>query len=200
MPDRRLGGLLFATLLVMLVPSCATRTVTPGETVPPGEQERSPTTAPAPQLPPRPQEVPVAGVDPCVVLTPQQRQELGIDQEPRASRPSSRSDTACTYAHGYSEPFFSYYIAPVPREGAGAWLTGSRNVQGVEIVDVAGFGAVQTLLSGSDDDCSLSVDVAEGQSLDVMFLGDSSGSFTVDEMCERARKGAQAAMETLLAR
>lgn len=194
MPDRRLAGLLFAAVLVMLAPSCATRTVTPGESEPP------PATTSAPQLPPRPQEIPIAGVDPCVVLTPPQRQELGIDQEPRASRPSSRSDAACTYAHSYSEPFFSYYIAPVPREGADAWLTGRRNVAGLEILDVAGFGAVQTLLGGSDDDCSLSIDVAEGQSLDVMFLGDSSGAFTVDEMCDRARKGAQAAMETLLAR
>ncbi|MGH3921603.1 MAG: DUF3558 domain-containing protein [Pseudonocardiaceae bacterium] len=194
MSDRRLGGLMLAAALTVLLPACATRTVTPGEPEPP------PTTTAALQLPPRPAEVPIDDLDPCLVFTPQQRQDLGIDQEPRPSPPSSRSEVACTYAHSSSEPFFSYYVAPVPQEGADAWLTGRRNVAGVAIREVAGFGAVQTLLGGSDDDCSLTIDVAAGQSLDVMFLGDSAGSFTVDEMCERARLGAAAAMETLLAR
>lgn len=177
-----------------LAAGCATRTVTPGEPAQPPPPATS-----APQLPPRPQELRIDGVDPCTLLDPQQRRRLGVDSEPRAGGGSSRGEPACSYSHLSSEPFYSVNVATVPFEGAQVWLSGTRNVD-ARIVDIAGFGAVTTRVKGDNSDCSVIVDVAEGQSVDVLFTGDSAGSFTSDEMCEQARLAAEAATKTLLAR
>lgn len=183
------------TLVVgALAGGCATRTVTPGEPAQPPPPATS-----APQLPPRPQELRIDGVDPCTLLDPRQRQRLGVDGEPRAGGGSSRGEPACSYRHLSAEPFYSVNIATVPFEGAQVWLSGTRNVE-ARIIEVAGFGAVTTRVTGGHSDCSVIVDVAEGQSLDVLFTGDGAGSFTSDEMCEKARLAAETATRTLLAR
>lgn len=138
-------------------------------------------------------------MDPCTLLDPRQRQRLGVDGEPRAGGGSSRGEPACSYRHLSAEPFYSVNIATVPFEGAQVWLSGTRNVE-ARIIEVAGFGAVTTRVTGGHSDCSVIVDVAEGQSLDVLFTGDGAGSFTSDEMCEKARLAAETATRTLLAR
>lgn len=197
MPERplRIALLAFAAFGVgALAAGCATRTVTPGEPAQPPPPATS-----APQLPPRPQELRIDGVDPCTLLDPQQRRRLGVDSEPRAGGGSSRGEPACSYSHLSSEPFYSINVATVPFEGAQVWLSGTRNVD-ARILDVAGFGAVQTRVAGDDSDCSVLVDVAEGQTVDVLFTGDGAGSFPSDEMCARARQAAEAATMTLLAR
>lgn len=195
MPERLFRVAVLALALGAPAAGCATGTMTPGE---PAQPPPPPATS-APQLPPRPQELRIDGVDPCTLLDPSQRQRLGVDGEPRAGGGSSRGEPACSYDHEGSEPFYGFNIATVPFEGVQVWLSGRRNVD-VEIIDVAGFGAVTTRLKGDDRDCSVIVDVAEGQSMDVLFTGDAAGSFTPEEMCEKARLAAEAATRTLLAR
>lgn len=140
------------------------------------------------------------GVDPCVdMLTAAQQQELGIDRPPRPIGSDKRGSPACTYPRSYSEPFYSYWFAPVTGEGAEAWVVESRVID-KRVVEVAGFGAVEhSLLGELDTDCVVSVDVAPGQSLDVAFTA-SLDNFPYEEMCERARVAATAALETLSAR
>ncbi|HEX2299053.1 MAG TPA: DUF3558 domain-containing protein [Pseudonocardiaceae bacterium] len=194
MPERPFRFVVLALVLGAFAAGCATRTVTPGE-----PDQPAPSATSAPQLPPRPQELRIDGVDPCTLLDPHQRQQLGVDGEPRPGGGSSRGEPACSYDHLSAEPFYGVNIATVPFEGAQVWLNGTRNVD-TQIIDVAGFGAVTTRAKGDDSDCSVIVDVAEGQSMDVLFTGDSAGSFTPDEMCEKARLAAEAATRTLLAR
>lgn len=194
MRDHRILATL-VMLPVVLATGCGTQTVTPG-----GGTEPAPTASGSePQLPPRPREVRVDNVDPCTLITPDQQQQLGIDSTPRPGGGSSRGEPACSFGHAKSEPFFSFNLVTVPFEGAEAWLTRSGEVR---IVDVAGFGAVETAsgATGAAGDCIVSVDIADGQYLGVLFVGDGAGSFTPDEMCERARLAAAAATRTLLAR
>jgi hypothetical protein len=48
--------------------------------------------------------------------------------------------------------------------------------------------------------CFVNVDVADGQSLEVQGLLNSTEAFTSDQMCEKTRQVAEAAMNTLLSR
>lgn len=139
-------------------------------------------------------------VDPCKdVLTTDQQTALGINRSPQPFGADRRGSPGCAYPHGYSEPFYEYWFAPVTAEGAEAWVVTSRTID-KRVVEVAGFGAVEhTLLGEPDSDCVVSVDVAPGQSLDVAFAA-SSQNFTSEQMCERARVAAEAAIATLSAR
>lgn len=151
------------------------------------------------QLPPRPSEQRVDAIDPCLVLTGQQQRDLAIDRPPLAFERGPRQETQCAFRNGYTYPYYEYIIGIVTTEGADAWLTERRTVD-VRTLEVAGFGAVETRILGDNDfDCMISVDVADGQSLDVSFVSGFDG-FTEWELCERARIGAEAAMATLLAR
>lgn len=140
------------------------------------------------------------GVDPCSdVLTTAQQAQLGINRGPQSFGADRRGSPGCSYRHGYTEPFYDYWFAPVTAEGAEAWVISNRVVD-KRVVEVAGFGAVEhTLLGEPDSDCVVSVDVAPGQSLDVAFAA-SSSNFTSEQMCERARVAAEAAIATLSAR
>lgn len=193
--DRRVAATLVAVTLVaalgMLAAGCATQTATPGE-----PDEPPPATS-APRLPPRPAEIRIDEVDPCTLLSPQQQQQLGIDRPPDPGGGSGRGEPACSYNHLLSEPFHSFNVVTVPFEGAEAWLTRGEDRR---IIDVAGFGAVETRTAGALGSCTVIVDIAEGQSLGVLFTGDGEGSFTGDEMCDKARQAATAATETVLAR
>jgi hypothetical protein len=68
-------------------------------------------------------------------------------------------------------------------------------------VAAAGFPAVESRLGATGDanlSCFVNVDVADGQSLEVQSLLNSTEAFTSDEMCEKTRQVAEAAMVTLL--
>lgn len=167
-----------------------------------GDASGSPTPAtsssPAAELPPRPRYVLLDGLDPCRALTPQQLTELGVNREPRQFEGGNRGEAQCEFEHIYTEPYYRYIVGMVLTEGAEAWLTEQRTVE-VRTLSVAGFGAVETRTLGEDDlDCMLSIDVADGQSLDVSFVS-SDDQFTTDDLCDRALVGAEAVMATLLA-
>lgn len=166
---------------------------TPSAAPPPA----TPSTPPV-ELPPRPRAVPLDGLDPCRALTPQQQTELGVNREPRQFEGGNRGEAQCEFEHIYSEPYYRYIVGLVLTEGADAWLTTRRTVE-LRTLSVAGFGAVETRTLGEDDfDCMLSVDVADGQSLDVSFVS-SDDRFTDDDLCDRALVGAEAVLATLLA-
>ncbi|MCP2259694.1 Protein of unknown function (DUF3558) [Streptoalloteichus tenebrarius] len=138
-------------------------------------------------------------LDQCKVLTNEQQQQLGLDSPPRLIAEGS-ADTygnkGCAFRRTRSEPWVSYLVVPRPQEGIEAWLDGKRRVQVSELT-VAGFRAVETRNGAIS--CNIVIDVAERQSLDIQFRPDSTG-FTPDQMCEKARQGAELAMQTLLQR
>ncbi|SHG91608.1 Protein of unknown function [Streptoalloteichus hindustanus] len=139
------------------------------------------------------------GLDQCKVLTQEQQQQLGLDSPPRLiteGSPDKYGNKGCAFRRTRSEPWVSYLVVPRPQEGIEAWLDGKRRVQ-VSKLSVAGFGAVET--RNGTTSCNIVVDVAERQSLDIQFRPDSTG-FTVDQMCEKAKQGAELAMQTLLQR
>jgi Protein of unknown function (DUF3558) len=66
--------------------------------------------------------------------------------------------------------------------------------------EVRGFPALFYRFDGAEHACCLSVDVADGQLVDVAFGADGpdSSNASQDEMCESAHRVAEAAIDTLL--
>ncbi|MFD7654959.1 DUF3558 domain-containing protein [Actinosynnema sp. NPDC059797] len=162
-----------------------------------GGSPTSGSTEPTADLPPRPAEIELDGItDACTALTTDQRQQLGIDEainEPQDVI-QGKDSPGCSF-QANSRPLFSYEVALIADEGVGYWQ-GGGNLD-VERKTVAGFGAYQVTLAGTTDaDCALAVDVADGQQVFVSFLP-ITDSFTQDEMCQNAAKGAEMALATL---
>ncbi|MCP2168284.1 Protein of unknown function (DUF3558) [Goodfellowiella coeruleoviolacea] len=150
-------------------------------------------------LPKRPEELKVDGIDPCKLLTESQQKELGTDQAPRlnADGADSLGNPLCGYRKVEGTPRYGYSVSLVPQEGADVWLKEKRNAE-VKVLNVGGFGAVETRLPGDQDiSCNVVVDVAEGQSLDMQFTLYTAGAIPLEQMCANARHGAELAVQTL---
>ncbi len=159
----------------------------------------SPTETGVPGLPPRPVAVPLGGVDPCTVLTPEQLAQFGLDSDPgRDFQPSEDNAETCTYRNDDTRA--GARVIPSIANGIGVWLDGTRGGVASHI-KVAGFRGVEIRDESLDPPyCAVAVDVADGQQLIVA----SSPSFTepapIDEQCASAVMYAEAAMQTLVAR
>lgn len=157
-------------------------------------------------LPPRPREVRLDGVDPCSLLTPEQRAGLGLESEPKSS--TAYVDLfhgevrTCTMRGSY--PASSLLgLSVVTTAGIERWQQGDLQAE-VHPTEARGFPALTAVPVQHRDYCSVEVDVAAGQLLDIQFgsSGSSGSSLPIpqEELCTRARLSADAAMTTLLVR
>lgn len=196
MSERRLLPLALVIGTVVLTGCGVGGTATPSS---------SPATSPASTaaLPARPKAISIDTLDPCTVLTTGQQQQLQLDQQPERNGPGQadkNGNRGCTFFKVGSSPRFTYLVTPVPQEGAEVWLKGERNVL-VKQVAAAGFGAVETRIGDTaTSSCNVVIDVAPGQSLDVQFGLKTVGAMTTDQVCGKAREGAELIMQTLSAR
>lgn len=163
--------------------------------------EGTPAAAPPAPLPQRPREVRLDGVDPCSLLTPSDRAELGLQT---SGIPNSKyvelfrgTVTMCSLS-GFRPNAVTLSIAAVTTVGVERWQEGdvAANLQQTTI---AGFPAIIATPERFDDYCSVEIDVAQGQLLDVQFGdGGSSPRIPQDELCRRAGRSAEAAVATLI--
>ncbi|MET9228940.1 DUF3558 domain-containing protein [Lentzea sp. NPDC003310] len=159
-----------------------------------------PTTTTAPSLldfPPRPRAVPLDTVDPCAVLTEEQRVSLSLDNPPSAYvEPSFGSARACTIRSTTSGNVAR--LALVVVSGADVWLSENAQVD-YTVGTIEGFTAITVRTPDVHDVCNVEVDVADGQFLDVMFRdGGNSTAVQQDHLCLGALRVAEAAMASLL--
>lgn len=158
------------------------------------------TTAVTPvKLPPRPRAIPLDGVDPCAVLTLDQRTSLSLDNPPSPYVESSFGGAkACTIRSTTSGNVAR--LALVLVSGADVWLSENAQVD-YKISSIEGFAAITVRTPDMNDVCTVEVDVAEGQFLDVMFRdGGNSTAVQQDHLCLGAQRVAEAAMASLLQR
>jgi hypothetical protein len=148
---------------------------------------------------PRPRELPLDGVDPCALLTPAQRAELGLESSsvPYTNDVPKTAGRACSI-RGYEPRAIAVDFALVTANGIEA-ITGPGEV-GDELtpITVAGFPAVLAR-PDNPDACFVDVDVAEGQLLDVL-LGDGGREPPIPQnhLCRDAVQVAELAVRTLL--
>ena len=154
-------------------------------------------------LPPRPREVRLDGVDPCSLLTAEQRGELGLSSEPRPNQSHVglfRGDVPSCTLRGPYPAVVLLNVGVVTTVGVERWREGDIAAQ-VHPTAVADFPAIIAVPSRFTDYCSVDVDVAPGQLLDVQFgAGGSQTPIPQDELCRQAARAAELMMMTLLMR
>ncbi|MEV8437177.1 DUF3558 domain-containing protein [Actinosynnema sp. NPDC051121] len=150
-------------------------------------------------LSPRPHELRLDDVDPCAVLSPEQRIELSLDNPPSAYVEASFGNAkACTMRSNISGNVVRFALVTV--EGVDVWLSENAQVHAARTT-VGGFGGLTVRTPGMDNVCNVEVDVAEGQFLDVMFRdGGNEKAAKQDTLCQGAQRAAEAAVAGLLQR
>lgn len=148
------------------------------------------------KLPQRPENMSLSSVDPCKLLTADQMKQI----DTAASRPESLelvdggNSPSCHYSNAGR---FTYTVGAVTHKGVNYWLEGSGNVT-TSVTEVADYGAVKIELSGgSGFDCSIAVDVADGQQLMVSYIPKTTDEKDQAVLCGKAEKAAGFALATL---
>ncbi|WP_367135227.1 DUF3558 domain-containing protein [Saccharothrix sp. HUAS TT1] len=193
----RAAQVLTATLCAMAMAAC---TPVPEKKADGRLDEPLPvTTTTALSLPPRPRDVRLDDVDPCAVLSPEQRVRLSLDNPPSAYVETGFGNAkACTMRSTISGNVVR--LALVTVEGVDVWLSENAQVD-ARPTAVAGFPGLIVRTPGMDNVCNVEVDVAEGQFLDVMFRdGGNETAAKQDTLCQGAQRAAEAAVAGLLQR
>jgi len=154
-------------------------------------------------LPPRPREVRLEGVDPCSLLTAEQRAALGITSEPRPSRPYValfRGEVPTCTMRGGSPENVLVENGAVTTAGIERWREGDIAAD-IRPATISGFPAVIAAPRQFTDYCNVEVDIATGQLLDVQYgAGTADAPVPQTELCSRAQQAAEQMMVTLLMR
>ncbi|PKW12616.1 DUF3558 domain-containing protein [Saccharopolyspora spinosa] len=157
-----------------------------------------PTTSAPPPLPPRPFELALDGVDPCGLLTADQRSQLGFDRAPLPGAEVGFSDAAtCSYRNTTAK--VGARLALITTESMGVWTDDTAQVEASPVV-IGDFPALVIKTPGLDLSCNVAVDVAEGQHLDVLYRDDGGQPPPpVNQLCAGAQRVAEDALASLAA-
>ena len=195
----RLGGAVLAVLLCVLASACAV-----DGSAGPAVTATSTAAPPVVELPPRPREVRLDGVDPCSLLTEEQRAELGLDgpvvfsQTPVGLYPGA--DVPACDIGGFEPRAVAVGISLVTSVGIERFTSGELAAE-IRPISVRGFPAVVAVPVRYTDYCTVVVDVAAGQLLDVQFAtGGRQPPIPQPQLCRDAETVAEAVMATLLGR
>lgn len=169
----------------------------------PGAAEPTPTSTPGPtdfSLAPRPFDLRLDGVDPCAILTEQQLTELGFDGEVLPSESNSSlfgRGPACSF-RGFEPRAVSMSFVVASEKGIET-LVQDGVTDELTAITVGGFPAVLARPTNPAF-CSVDVDVAPGQLLDVHFAdGGRKPPIPQDQLCRDAVVVAEAAVASLRA-
>ena len=121
--------------------------------------------------PARPREVRLDGVDPCSLLTEEQRAELGLDGRPLLDVGPSRlynGEVPLCVISGFEPRAIAVGLSLVTTAGIELLTSGELLVE-LRPMQVRGFPALLAVETRNTDSCSVIVDVAPGQLLDIQF-------------------------------
>jgi hypothetical protein len=186
--------------VVLLVGGCTTVAGQPAPANPTGGASAE---GNAIELPARPREVRLDGVDPCELLTEEQRAELGLDGRPSFNSGPSQlynGEISSCVTRG-SEPREVFVgVNLVTSAGIERFTTSRGLAAELRPVQVRGFPGLVVLPTRYTTYCTVVVDVAPGQLVDAQF-SDGGGRPPVPQpqLCEGAEALADAVMATLLA-
>lgn len=179
-------------MAALLTVSACTSDV-PGNPSPTQKSSSSSNTGAA--LPKRPTVLKLDGVDPCKLLTASQMDEIKVaTARARESKAvDQKSWPGCSFDNNLQ---YAYQVATITGKGVDYWGAGG-NVD-VKPAEVAGFGAVQiTFLGTNNVDCSLAVDVADGQHLFMSYRPTVKEGESQQQMCDNVKNFAGLVLATL---
>ncbi|GGM40963.1 hypothetical protein GCM10012275_09930 [Longimycelium tulufanense] len=140
----------------------------------------------------RPRELRLDGVDPCSVLTADQLGRLGMDRPPAGRAGQEFESAACTF-RGEGPAVVGVVLSTT----RGLAAVGPDQLRGTRReLTVEGYPAVEVRIPDADrtEVCTLSVDVATGQMLDVVSRTEPTSTEPTsprpddDERCRRANE------------
>ncbi|SEP94544.1 Protein of unknown function [Lentzea xinjiangensis] len=184
-------------LLAVALAGCTAAPEQSSLTTPPPPPPPTTTSVSRMDFPPRPRDVPLDAVDPCAILTAEQRMALSLDNPPSAYVETSFGGAkACTIRSTTSGNVAR--IALVLVSGADVWLSENAQVD-YSVSTIEGFPAITVRTPDVHDVCNVEIDVADGQFIDVMFRdGGNSTAVQQDHLCLGAQRVAEAVMAGLL--
>jgi hypothetical protein len=144
--------------------------------------------------------MPLDGVDPCSVITADQRQDLGLSARTDAEAESDALGSPdCLWNSATRGSAESYLVRLITKRGTDYYLD---NENPVRVIAVSGFSAVETtspLRPSDQDHCLVLVDVAAGQTLWTQFdaVASQNPGIRQEVACAHAREGAEAMVATL---
>jgi hypothetical protein len=146
----------------------------------------------------RPKTIDLKSVDPCQILTPQQRQQLGFAG---AGNPSNASDLyqhakTCEYDDQGEDLSGDFML--VTTKGIEGFSDGTYNAE-TQPIQVNGFPALLAKVPGMAISCGVIVDVADGQFLDAQFVSPNGDGTKQGLMCQKAQQMASAGVTSLAA-
>jgi hypothetical protein len=142
----------------------------------------------------RPAALKVDGLDPCKGFTADQMQQLKLGKANRSDNDLVKKGNVPVCQYTASSLKFTYGVGFIPNEGIAYWRSGGGNVE-KKNVQVAGYDSIRLNLIGASTQCSIWVDVADGQMLYVDYI--PLDTQTLDEVCGKAQQGAELALATL---
>jgi hypothetical protein len=191
--------LLGAVLAVLLTSACAVQGSASPET-----PSTSPAARPggAVELPPRPREVRLDRVDPCSLLTEEQRAELGLDGRPVFSQAPvglyGGADVPLCTIGGFDPRAVTVGLSLVTSTGIERYTSGELAAE-LRPITVRGFPALVAVPTRFTEYCTVVVDVAPNQLIDVQFRdGGRRPPIPQPQLCEDAQTVAGEVMATLL--
>ena len=165
-----------------------------------GPPPTSESAAPAIELPPRPREIRLDDLDPCTLLTVEQRAELELDREPLLNvGPSGLygGETQLCSIRRLDRPSYAMAVQLSVTAGVEVFLRPDVPAE-VASIDVRGFPALLVKSTRLRDFCTVAIDVAPGQLVDVQVAnGGATPVAPQDRLCDRAQQAADLAMTTL---
>ncbi|GAA0534624.1 hypothetical protein GCM10011581_08350 [Saccharopolyspora subtropica] len=194
-------GLITLAAVVVTLSGC---TGTTPEANPPSSEPTTTTSESSSlNLPQRPKDLAIAGkqdADICTWLTSEQKKALDVG----GGRPvikDGNNYNGCDFAGELQggRVQFGIVLRVVP-EGIEDFVkkTADSSPETAANYDIQGFGAVQGQISGAESlGCHVFVDAAEGQTLYVDLALNSPGGMDNQQMCEKAKQAADAAVTTL---
>ncbi len=142
----------------------------------------------------RPKSIDLKGKNPCDLLTPDVRQKLGLDRPPRGGNTVGVYKDAPYCSSQDSAHDVSVSIGVATAMGIGEY----GNLPGdVKPTSVASYPAMTAVAPGVKDQCSVAVDVADGQFLFAIFADRSATPRPVDQLCAGAVRVGELALGVL---
>jgi hypothetical protein len=185
-------------LVVVVLASCVAAGCTvSGAPVPTPE----PTSTAAPSA--RPREIRLDGIDPCTLLTEEQKKQLGLTErsilDVNFQRAYNGVTKLCT-TRGQRPRLIAVGVDLVVTAGIERFTPGSVQAD-LSPLTIRGFPALKVVPPDFPEFCTVVVDVAQGQLLDVQFRdGGSTVRVPQPDLCAGAQHAADLVMASLLAR
>ncbi|GAA2781394.1 DUF3558 domain-containing protein [Saccharopolyspora taberi] len=191
---RPLSGTLAAGAL--LLTGCGFQSENTADTAPPPPPPPPTTSVPAPP-PPRPFDIALDGLDPCELLTADQRAQLGFDREPLPDSEAGFGDAAtCSYRNTTAK--VGARLSLITTEGMGVWTDDTAQVEATPVV-IGGFPALVIKTPDLELSCNVAIDVADGQHVDVLYRDDGGRPAPpLESLCAGAQRVAEDTVASLV--